>query len=654
MTNPYIYRGPVRSPDMFFGRELELREIIAFLNGNQSVSIVGPRKIGKTSLLFHLMRTENWPALGMQPENLLAYLDCEVLGEGGHEEIFATFAAEIAAALDERGLPPEPILESAIDQPTRLSFERAIRKLNQRNLRVVLVLDEFERLSTNPSLDVNFFNSLRSAAGRYRLAYITASAQPLIHLTYSGRSQEILSSPFFNIFAPMHLGLLPEAEARQIICQPAQRVESPFPAEVEDFIFSLVGGYPLGLQVACFHAQEALLSDHAPDLSEIERRTMQELHPHFEYYWHNLTLLEQDALRRVPEAAARAPSDTTLRAILRDLVQKCLLLAEGGAYYYSSRAWANFINSQTMPNIAAARGSGTLTGSQLGPYQVLEPLGRGGMSEVYKGRHPRLDRTVAIKVLPARLANEAASAQANFAQRFEREARAVAALRHTNIVQVFDFGDVEGTYYMIMEYIRGQDLAKLIREHSPLDMSLTIEILSQLAGALDYAHDQGLVHRDIKPSNVLLEDLSPEGETDSAETLPPTPLSLFRVVLTDFGIAKILGTDTAATQTGILMGTLDYMAPEQIRSSGHVDHHADIYALGVMAFQMLTGQLPFAADNPGAVMLAHLQTPPPDPRQIKPDLTEGVAQTILRALDKEPAERFHSAGELTQALQENA
>jgi tRNA A-37 threonylcarbamoyl transferase component Bud32 len=647
MSNPYIYRGPVHSAQMFFGREHELREIVAFLNGNQSISVVGPRKIGKTSLLFHLMRTETWPTLGMSPNNVLVYLDCEVLGEGGHEEIFGTFAAEIAAALDERDLEPEPTLQAAIEQPTRISFERAVRKLNQRNLRIVLILDEFERLSTNNGLDVNFFNSMRSAAGRYQLAFITASAQPLIQLTYSGRSQEILSSPFFNIFAPLFLGLLPEDESYQAISMPAQEAGAPLPKEIQDFIYGLVGGFPLGIQVACFHAFEAMQSREPVDLYTIEQHTMQDLQPHFEYYWHNLSLSEQDTMRRVADVAERASSDTTLRAILRDLVQKCLLISESGVYRYPMRALANFINSQTMPGIAAVRNNGTLTGTQLGPYQVLEPIGHGGMAEVYKGRHPRLDRTVAIKVLPAKYSKKEDSGHAMFAQRFEREARAVAALRHSNIVQVFDFGDIEGNYYMVMEYIRGHDLAYLLRQKLALDLAPVEEILGQVASALDYAHTQGLVHRDVKPSNVLLENLL-EDDLDQAELIHQS--NAFRAVLTDFGIAKIFGADTAATQTGILMGTLDYMAPEQIRSAGQVDLRADIYALGVMAFQMLTGQVPFKAENPGAVMLSHLQTPPPDPRLFCSSIPDNVCLAIVRALQKNPDDRFSSAGEMIRAF----
>ena len=236
VANPYISRGPVRSADVFYGREHELREIASFLNGNQSISLVGPRKIGKTSLLFHLMRPEIRQALGLDIGNLFAYLDCELLGESSVEEVFGQFAAEIGAVMVDMELPPEPALEAVIAKPSRLGFETAVRRLNQRNLRVVMLLDEFERVSTNTALDVNFFNALRSAAGRYQLVFITASARPLIELTYSDRSREILSSPFFNIFAPMFLGLLPESEARQLICDPAQRLGLPFTPEQEIFL----------------------------------------------------------------------------------------------------------------------------------------------------------------------------------------------------------------------------------------------------------------------------------------------------------------------------------------------------------------------------------------------------------------------------------
>jgi hypothetical protein len=632
MSNPYVSRGPLRNPEMFFGRTAELNEIAAFLKGNQSVSIVGSRKVGKTSLLFHLMRPTTRAALGLGDEYLFVYLDCEVLSEGSHDVIFGQLSSEIAEALFERALPEEPTLTDAMARPNRLAFERAVRRLNQRGLRVVLMLDEFERLSTNPNLDVNFFNALRSAAGRYQLVYLTASARPLIQLTYSNQAQSILSSPFFNIFAPLFLELFPQEIARQLISQPSAASGQPFSAEMQDFIINFAGGHPLALQVACFYAWEECGKqvELSACLGTIERRSAQELSAHFEYYWHNLSLLEQTALRQVNELAERAVSDTTLRAVLRDLVQKCLLIYEDGIYRYPSRAWAGFVASQTMP-AATGTGRGLSAGTRVGPYEVLELLGRGGMAEVYKGLHTRLDRTVAIKVLSSNLALEA-----DFRTRFEREARAVAGLRHPNIVQMFDFGDVEGMYFMVMEFISGKDLAHLIAEAAPLPLDLTRSLAGDVAAALDYAHFQDLVHRDVKPSNVLLQ----------ISDVTPRP----RAILTDFGIAKILGGDTGATKTGLMMGTLNYMAPEQIRSSGHVDGRADIYSLGVVVYQMLTGHLPYQADNPGAMMLAHLQQPPTDPLTYVSNLPAPTVDALLKALTKDPEDRFATAGEFIQML----
>lgn len=341
MNNPYVSRGPVRTLDMFFGRTHELNEIAAFVRGNQSVSIVGQRRIGKTSLLFHLRQPEAWPGLGLGQDNVFGYLDCQVLGSGTHEEVFGQFAEELALVLGERGLPPEPALDKAIECPTRLSFEAAVRRLNQRGLRAVLLLDEFERLSANPRLDLNFFNALRSAAGRYQLVFITASARPLVELTFSGRAQEILSSPFFNIFALVGLGLFSEEEARRLIREPARAAGRPFAQAMEDFIYDLVGGHPLALQVACFHAFGAPGST-----AEIEQAIVQELSAHFQYYWRSLSPVEQRALGRLAEASARAASDSALRSVLRDLVRQCLLVVEGETYRYPSRAWASFVAAQ--------------------------------------------------------------------------------------------------------------------------------------------------------------------------------------------------------------------------------------------------------------------------------------------------------------------
>ncbi len=630
VPNPYVSRGPVRQPEMFYDRDHALNDISAFLRGNQSISVVGPRKIGKTSLLFHLLRREVQARLGLETDYLFVYLDCEVLGNSRADEVFGQFAADMASALDERSLPAEAALAAAAAKPTRLSFEAAVRQLNRRGLRVVLILDEFERLSANPNLDLNFFNALRSAAGRYQLAYLTASAQPLIALTYSGRSQDVLSSPFFNIFAPLFLGLMPEAEARRLIREPAARAGAAFSTETEDFIWRLAGGYPLALQIACYHAM-----DHPDDVDTVERKTMQELSAHFEYYWRNLSAPEQSALRHLPEAAEREGGDAVLRGVLRDLEQKCLLVSAGGQYRYPTRAWELFMSARAPALAAVTRDTGSLSGLVIGHYEVQESIGRGGMAEVYRGRHLRLGRTVAIKVLPASLASEA-----DFRERFEREARAIAALKHPNIVQVFDFGDFEGMHYMVMEYVAGKDLARRLLDAPRLPLVQAVRMMEGVASALDYAHAQGLVHRDVKPSNVLLEPLGIFSEAGDEQV---------RAILTDFGIAKIVAGGGRST-TGGAMGTLDYMAPEQVRASEQIDGRADLYALGVMMYEMVAGRLPFAGDSPGQIMLAHLQKPAPDPRTFAPDLPQSAALALLKALAKDPEDRFLHAGDLIAAL----
>lgn len=266
-----------------------------------------------------------------------------------------------------------------------------------------------------------------------------------------------------------------------------------------------------------------------------------------------------------------------------------------------------------------------LTDTTLSSYRGLRLIARGGMADVYRAEDPTQSRPVAIKVLPASMA-----ADEQFRRRFLREAQAVAGLNHPNIVHLYNFGEEKGTYFIVMEYLSGPDLRSLLKEKQRLTLQESLPILRGVASALDYAHSQGLIHRDIKPSNILL-DFS-------------------RPVLTDFGIAKIADAHTNITATGVL-GTFDYISPEQIQSSAQVTASADIYSLGVMTYQLLTGHLPFERPNTGALLLAHLTTPPPDAREILPDLPRLAAHALQRALDKTPTDRYPSAGEFVAALE---
>lgn len=276
--------------------------------------------------------------------------------------------------------------------------------------------------------------------------------------------------------------------------------------------------------------------------------------------------------------------------------------------------------------------SDTLSGKKIGKYLIKEKLGTGGMAEVYKGYQENLDRFVAIKLMHAFLISDQ-----DFLNRFQREARAMAALNHPNIVGVYDF-DVygENSYYLVMEYIRGgtlkERLEELASQGERLPLADVVKMMAEIADALAYAHRREMVHRDIKPANIMLNE-------DTG-----------RAVLTDFGIVKLLGNQSMAyTATGALIGTPAYMAPEQ--ALGHSgDHRVDIYSLGVMLFQMVTGILPFDADTPLAVVMKHVNSPTPLPDTIIPGIPWGLQEVVLKAMAKSPDERFQSAGEFAAAL----
>src|SRR3990172_4808251 len=259
-----------------------------------------------------------------------------------------------------------------------------------------------------------------------------------------------------------------------------------------------------------------------------------------------------------------------------------------------------------------------------GKYRIVERLGRGGMAEVYKALQTNLERYVAIKLMHPFLADDQ-----GFAARFEREAKSVAALHHPNIVQVYDFAPEADAPYMVMEFIEGATLKtrleSLARHGQPLPLKAALKIVREVGHALAYAHKRNMIHRDVKPANVMVDASG-------------------RVILTDFGIAKIL-TGPSYTASGATIGTPAYMAPEQgLGQAG--DHRSDIYSLGAMLYQLATGELPFDADTPMAVMLKHINEQMPPPRSVNPDLPEGVERIIVKSMAKSPGDRYQSVDEM--------
>jgi eukaryotic-like serine/threonine-protein kinase len=268
-----------------------------------------------------------------------------------------------------------------------------------------------------------------------------------------------------------------------------------------------------------------------------------------------------------------------------------------------------------------------MIGETLATYRLVEKLGAGGMGEVYRAVDEMLDREVALKMLRPELAH-----QPTTVERFRAEAIALARLDHPGIARIYGFSRQDDRWFIVMEFVRGETLLARLRRARRLPWTEAVAVLGQLLDALDYAHRQGVIHRDMKPANVLVRADGP-------------------VKVTDFGIARVLGT-SRATRVGHIVGTLDYMSPEQVRGE-EVDGRADLYAVGILLYQLLTGQVPFRATTDYGVMMQHLQAPPPSARLLAPDVPPWFDEILQRALAKAPDDRFASAADFRSAVEDH-
>src|SRR5919198_1159792 len=258
-----------------------------------------------------------------------------------------------------------------------------------------------------------------------------------------------------------------------------------------------------------------------------------------------------------------------------------------------------------------------------GRYRVIRKLGAGGMADVYLAEDQELGRSVAIKILNDRHAQDD-----QFVERFRREAKNAAGLSHPNIVSIYDRGEAEGTYYIAMEYLEGRTLKELIVTKGPTPIHVAIDYTRQMLAALGFAHRHGIVHRDIKPHNVVV---APDG----------------RLKVTDFGIAR--SGASQMTEAGSIIGTAQYLSPEQARGAP-VDQRSDLYSIGIVLYEMLTGSVPFTGDTPLEIAMKHLSTTPDPPSAKRPDVPRALDLIVLRALAKNPEDRYESAEQMDEDL----
>jgi serine/threonine-protein kinase len=642
IKNPFYNRQRITDPACFFGRRREIEVLYSAVITRQCRSLVGERKIGKSSLLTRIGQPHVMREYGLDPDRqLILYFDLEGMASASP----ADFWTEVLERLCSR-VPGD--LAIAVQQVMGagevrfMQVRRLLRRVRDAGFDLALCLDEFEALARGLRFESDFYGELRSLAGELGLVYLTASKRSLYELTY--QHSDTLSSPFFNIFTELPLAVLEDAEADEMLAGlSSQQGRTAFCAEEILAAKTLAGTHPFFLQLAGFHLYE-LPGQGAPRaadlLQQVRKRFQAEAEDHYRYLWTQLTLTEQMALSNLDQASEREIRVLRTRNLVRERNHHPAPFSDTFAEFLHRQHTEQATVTGPTPSahslsFAAGR---DLTGQTLGAYRIVSPIGRGGMAEVYKGYQPSLDRYVALKILSPHLAADAA-----FLERFQREATTVARLRHPNIVQVFDFGTSGSLTFMVMEYVAGASLKERLRglpagERVPCPEILAIARC--VAAALDHAHAHGLVHRDVKPANILLRETSFATTQASGEPY---------AVLTDFGVAKMLE-GVQVTAAGVTLGTPDYMSPEQAQGQ-ETSPASDIYALGVVVFELLAGRLPFTSDTPVGVLFKHMTEAPPGLDALAPALPQEIDRVMHKALAKQPRQRFRTAGEFADALE---
>jgi serine/threonine protein kinase len=580
------------------------------------VSLVGPRKIGKTSLLFHLQALNRGEVTGEGMDTVYAYVD----GQAHQETEPSAFYSEILRKTHESLAPEDKSIlhaERPKEEMNLIGLRRAIHSLTRREIRPVVLIDEFDVFCENPSFDLPFFNGLRSLA-TLGLIYVTASKRRLFQLNLDRKT---LGSPFFNYFRKLYLGLFDAESAVGLIRDPSAGCGVSFDERTRKEILHLAGRHPFFLQQVCHFAFD-LYRERERELREADFKVLRanskrELKDQMASYWKDLDPEAQQILLKVARDEALPQGS---EVVLDDLRHRALLVRSNGAYQIFSALFKDYVCAQSRPKVPRPE-------KWLDRFQIEEELGRGGMSIVRKAYQPALDRYVAFKELRPQ-----ADVLTKYADRFHREALSIARLDdHPNILPVYDFYQEGDRAYIVMKYASGGSLADLLEgAKKPFDPIQAVEIVIHVGRALGYAHRQGVIHRDVKPANIFMG--GEEGDW---------PL------LGDFGLSLSKG-DVLVEEEG-MTGSADYIAPEQ--SKGEAESRSDIYSLGIVLYHLLVGEVPYAEESrPVDRLVKRLADGVPAPRLRNPQILECIGRIIQKATASNPKDRYQTADEMVEDL----
>jgi predicted Ser/Thr protein kinase len=630
-STPFVVGQWVRGRK-FYGRSVLIDEI---LHGNRNwLWLLGTRRIGKTSLLRQL---EHLAVELPESSYIPLYWDLQ-----GSEDLDEFHQGLMEALLDaEERLEPYGI--AVKDVEGRDAFDtlgKLRRKVSGAGRRLLLLCDEVEELINLNRQDSSLLRKLRRLLqSKEDIRSVLASTIRLWALSDTRGD----TSPFLHGFTPpLYIGGLTDEEARGLIRQANLPSDSrpAFDDETVEQIRSHCDNHPYLIQLVCKrHLEVGGLKEALEQVASDQMVSY-----FFAVDFEMLSEVERDILQLIAETASAASNTIQGRLGLEQDTLSGFLYRLGNLGFirrnpkgqfelinYFFRRWFRTYR----PGPAAVSGETTLTtgqAAQVGDssglfdmrYRILEPIGEGATGVVYKAEDQELRETIALKILKPALCLDS-----DFLDRFRQEILLGRDIDHPNILRVYHLGDSKGRKYLTMKWIEGKTLGALLKEDGPPEMDWCLEVTRKLASALDAAHRHRVIHRDIKPDNILLDKV---GEP----------------FLTDFGLARMLD-NPSKTRPGLFMGTPEYASPEQIKLA-LLDERSDLYALGLVIFEMVTGTKPFPPRTVREILDAHEELQPPDPASRRDGIPEPLRRSILRCLENDPEKRFQSAADLRAAL----